>query len=243
MGWVKGHWGTRNGKRYWVRAHYRRDPGYSSTPGPARVPVHGKATSPSRVVTIAVALTFAAGGVTAGVLATGSPSDVSDVKVSQGDVAPTSSTFAQVGFKGVESALFAAGYNNIDYAIDFGGNCEAHSYGLVKSFFKAHPCRWLTRAYLAIHDGSESEAIIAISWVGMPSVASAEAYKKLVDEGGTGNVTELSREVGPYRAVKFDGEFYASGEEGSSVWNVQVQPVGLLPSAVADNLLNDSRQQ
>ena len=152
----------------------------------------------------------------------------------------SSVSVSQTGFKHAESALLAAGYNHIDYAIDFGSNCEAHSYGIVKTFFKTHPCKWLTRAYLAIHEENLGEAIVAMSWVGMPDVPSADKYKELVDEKGTGNVTELSREVGPYRAVKFDGGLYSSGIDGSCVWNVEVQPVGAIPPAVASGILSNS---
>jgi len=48
----------------------------------------------------------------------------------------------------------------------------------------------------------------------------------LVDRHGTGNVTELSRERGRYRNVRFTGEFYASRRENTTVVNAQAQPVG-----------------
>jgi hypothetical protein len=89
----------------------------------------------------------------------------------------------------------------------------------------------VTRAYLAIHDGSLGEVLVALSWVGIPDASSATEYKKLVDKGGTGNITELSRDTGGYRAVKYYEQFYKSGLDGSSVWNMEVQPVGQIPAS------------
>jgi hypothetical protein len=76
----------------------------------------------------------------------------------------------------------------------------------------------------------------------MPSAASATAYKKLVDKGGTGNITELSRDTGPYRTIKYSGEFYTSGLDGSSVWNVQLQPVGQIPTAFVSEIFDRFKQ-
>jgi hypothetical protein len=42
-----------------------------------------------------------------------------------------------------------------------------------------------------------------VSWVEMPDEAGARALKQLVDGNGTGNVTELSRERGRYRTVRY----------------------------------------
>ena len=91
-------------------------------------------------------------------------------------------------FKNVRSALLASGYKHIDFAEEYDSSCEQHSYGLVEGFFKSHPCNWLVRAYLAVHDSSLGEVLVALSWVGMPNPSSAAAYKALVDVGGTGNI-------------------------------------------------------
>jgi hypothetical protein len=74
------------------------------------------------------------------------------------------------------------------------------------------------------------------------NVASARRYKRMVDTPGTGNVTELSRDDGPYRDIRFDGKLYTSGMSGTAVWNVQVQPVGPVPLATLNKILAESRQ-
>lgn len=76
----------------------------------------------------------------------------------------------------------------------------------------------------------------------MPDASSAAAYKKLADTGGTGNITELSRNTGPYQKVKYTGQFYASGLDGLSVWNVQMQPVGSITTAFISGVYGKFKQ-
>lgn len=113
--------------------------------------------------------------------------------------------------------------------VKFDDDCSAHSYGQVHDFFLSSPCSLLTRTVFEIRDKRRNVILVAISWVDMPSAGTAEELIKLVDTDGTGNVTELSREKGRYRSVRFTGEFYESALDGSAVGNVQVQPVGPRP--------------
>ena len=76
----------------------------------------------------------------------------------------------------------------------------------------------------------------------MPNYSTAASYKHLVDGSGTGNVTELSRDVGPYRNVKYTGQFCTSGIVGADVWNVQAQPVAPTLAAVVNQIVAESRQ-
>ncbi len=64
-----------------------------------------------------------------------------------------------------------------------------------------------------------------VAWVEMPTEAEAGSLKQLLDTGGTGNVTELSRERGRYRTVRYTGDAYASSRDGAVVVNAQAQPV------------------
>jgi hypothetical protein len=84
----------------------------------------------------------------------------------------------------------------------------------------------LYRALFEVRDRRGGLGLVAVAWVDMPDVAQAVEFKQLVDRSGTGNVTELSRERGRYRNVRFDGERYASRREDTTVVNAQVQPVG-----------------
>jgi hypothetical protein len=143
-----------------------------------------------------------------------------------------------VYFKNAQDGLLASGYSHINFAVESDSNCGQHSYGQVEEFFKSHPCQWLTRAYMAIYDGRTGEVLVALAWVGMPNASLAAEYKKLVDTGRTGNITELSRDIGQYRAIKYDGKFYNSGLDGTSVWNVELQPIGPIPTAFVSGILD-----
>jgi hypothetical protein len=76
----------------------------------------------------------------------------------------------------------------------------------------------------------------------MPDSSSAKAYRSLIDTLGSGNVTELSREVKPYKNINFDGSAHESGIQGPDVWNVQVKPVFPATTDVIGKVLLDSRQ-
>jgi hypothetical protein len=160
--------------------------------------------------------------------------------------APPAAQYAQpeAGFQQAQAALRAAGYQGA-LAERLGGDCATYSYGQVQGFFQAHPCRWLARAYLAVSapgQGGATVVLVAISWVDMPSAQLAGQFKRLVDTGGTGNVTELSRDTGSYQDVSFSGAFYQSGITGTAVWNVQAQPVQPIAVPAVQAILRASRQ-
>jgi hypothetical protein len=105
------------------------------------------------------------------------------------------------------------------------GDCAAHSYGLVREFFRDNPCSALFRALFEVQDERRIVVLVAVAWVDMPDTRQARAFKDLVDRDGTGNITELSRETGPYQDVRFTGEHYTSIRDGETVINAQAQPV------------------
>ncbi len=108
----------------------------------------------------------------------------------------------------------------------FSTDCAAHSYGQVQDFFQAHPCDALFRGLYEVHGAGGSRVLVAVAWVDMPDVAEAIEFKNLVDRWGTGNITELSKEQSLYRRVRFTGQQYASVQDGSTVVNAQVEPLG-----------------
>ena len=253
---VRSYVQWRNGKPVHVRGYFR--PGGKKTantgnrphppPPPPSPPTPPLPPKPPRrrstrrtkklVVTVTIAVTLG----TAGTI-TATVSNASDGGTAgQPAAAAPNANVSLDDFKNVRSALLASGYKHIDFAEEYDSSCEQHSYGLVEGFFKSHPCNWLVRAYLAVHDSSLGEVLVALSWVGMPNPSSAAAYKALVDVGGTGNITELSRDTGPYQAVKYDAQFYISGVDISSVWNIQVQPVGAIPSAFTMSIFDELKQ-
>jgi hypothetical protein len=223
---------NKRGKLVHRRAHRRRVPGASVGDGSPRVrnrPVRSAGEQRAITLVIVIVVLVVLGAVATVAVKVASASG--GTTVNQADERPMSADTSATYFQSARSAFLAMSHGHVDLAVESGSNCEQHSYGKVADFFKSHPCQWLTRAYLAVHDGSLGEVLVALSWVGMPNASSAVEYKKLVDAGGTGNITELSRDTGPYRSVKYDGKIYKSGIDGSSVWNMEVQPVGQIPAS------------
>jgi hypothetical protein len=144
----------------------------------------------------------------------------------------------KVDFKRAEATLRASGYKT-KFGMRADTDCAAYSYGQVHDFFKSNPCKWLARAYVVLGD---SEILVAISWVGMPNASLARRYKKLVDTPGSGNVTELSRDVTRYRKLKYGDGPHTSGIHGADVWNVQVRPIFPKSTAEITEIIIDSRQ-
>ncbi|GAA4971090.1 hypothetical protein GCM10025792_12990 [Pseudonocardia tropica] len=126
---------------------------------------------------------------------------------------------------------------------DDSGDCAANSYGRVRQYLLAHPCSSLRRAQFEVRDSKGDVALVPIAWVEMPTKAEADALKQLMDTGGTGNITELSRQRGRYRTVRYTGDAYASRQDGRLVVNAQAQPVlrgwtGLALTSIATNAVH-----
>lgn len=125
----------------------------------------------------------------------------------------------------VQVRLTSAGLRVTGRIVDDAADCAAHSYGRVREFFRDHPCTSLRRAQFEVRDRNGDVALVPIAWVDMPTEAEARQLKTLMDTAGTGNVTELSRERGRYRTVRYTGDAYASRRDGTTVVNTQAQPV------------------
>ena len=75
-------------------------------------------------------------------------------------------------------------------------NCEEHSYLKVKKFFADTKCTGLTRQlYTATVDGKKTYTSVSV--VRMADAQAAQELKKLTEETGTGNVSDLVREGKP----------------------------------------------
>jgi hypothetical protein len=210
---VRSH---RRGDGTHVRAHTRR--------------------GPRRRATVGVALGAA---VTVGVALPG-PGGSLPVKPR---VPHPSSTEARVRveIKRIELRLKTKGFRATT-RVDRQQDCTAHSYGLVRDYFRSHPCNGVTRAVIEVTDKRRNVVLIAVSRVDMPSAAEARQYKRLVDRDRTGNVTELSRDRGSYRSYRYTGRFYTSSIDGPSVENIQVEPVGWSPAVAAIDRLRRAAQ-
>jgi hypothetical protein len=100
-------------------------------------------------------------------------------------------------------------------------NCAASATGSVRLFLIRHPCNAYAGRRLTIHRQGTA-ALVAISWVEMPTAALARQYKATADVPNTGN---------PPGERGFSGLCYASGQRGTKVWTEQVKPFGYVPVA------------
>lgn len=114
----------------------------------------------------------------------------------------------------------------VNHRFDTADDCAAHSYGDVREYFRTQPCVALHRAWFEVRDRRRGLVLVAVSWVEMPDTGSAREFHELVDTYGTGNVTELSREQGRHRRVRFTGRYYEDRRAGTTVVNAQAEPVG-----------------
>ena len=181
-----------------------------SDPGPRR-------SGAGAALVALVAAAAVAGGASTAVSSAGSLGSGANVRAGT-QVGPQRSQAAR-------ARLVARGVRVDAQATDDAADCAAHSYGEVRDFFRQRPCVALHRAAFQVRDDRGDVVLIAVSWVEMPDEAGARAFKTLVDVHGTGNATELSRERGRYRSVRFTGDAYASRRDGTVVANAQAQPV------------------
>jgi hypothetical protein len=242
----RGTWATSKlGKRFWRRGGpVHRADGKSVSSESLGTPLTTESATARKSSGMTVAVTVAAAGIVAtvtilslpgGGASTGAPENVDNAASAEASAHTTSH------IRQAEAALFANGYK-VQLDTQFDSNCRKHSYGAVQNFFRADPCNWLVRTYFAVSLGGKGLTIVAVSWVDMPNIRSAKKYKHLVDRSGTGNITELSRDSGPYKNIHFNADIYSSGMIGRSVWNAEVQPVDPVATAVAYKILEDSKQ-
>ena len=183
------------------------------------------------VVVLAVAI--GTGGTAVGVSASGG--SASSASASSSSSGARSSQARQRSSVNVRLRLEQRGFRVEQPHFDGSADCVARSYGAVREYFRDEPCTGLSRALFEVHDRRNNVVLVAVAWVEMPDFASARQLHDLVDRHGTGNVTELSRDQGRYRNVRFSGEYYTSRRDGTTVVNVQAQPVGR--AAVAAGLV------
>ena len=96
-------------------------------------------------------------------------------------------------------------------------NCIDSATKGVKHFLELHHCKqFAAAARIVVKPGTTAQ--VAFSWVEMPTAALGSKYKTEVDTPGTGNPPGISS--------AFNGECYASGQQGATVWTIWVRPTG-----------------
>lgn len=168
-----------------------------------------------RAVAVVVAVTVA--GTVGGLAATGnfsasSNNSSSDLSVQVNvDLNRTIDALSSLGFGG--RRISTSGTSGSSYRT----GCAESATGLVRQFLTHHPCEQFSAETWTI-TRQDATAQVAFSWVEMPSASLAGQYKAEVDTYSTGNPPGVS--------MAFDGRCYASDQQGSTVWTVEVQPTG-----------------
>lgn len=233
--YVPGHWSDNPRRR-------RKSVGQGGAPSRPRTPSSLPASGRTGI-TVAITVALAGFGIAAVILTAGSSAGSASLSGEGSAPVTTSGAPAEVSIAVNRSeALLAAAGHQVNTSWAFDKDCAENSYGQVLNFFLSHPCRWLFRAAATLLVPGYGAILVAISWVGMPSMTWAKEYKLLVDAQGTGNTVELTRLSGPYKNVGYSGSFYLSGMLGADVWNSEVEPVSAMPVTVTAKILSDSRQ-
>ncbi|MDT8914791.1 hypothetical protein [Amycolatopsis sp. PS_44_ISF1] len=89
-------------------------------------------------------------------------------------------------------------------------DCAANSYGKAQGFFTDTPCASLARALYTVESG-DAKALVSVALVSMPQASQAADLKKLTDQDGTGNITDLVRD----HTYKASGAPSVSGEKAA----------------------------
>jgi len=226
---------------------YTRSDGTKVRGYTARNPRRGSDSRRSKAaytVAIALSATITVGGVTAGLAISSSggsaASAASNAKGEKLDVTASGES-AWASFKNTAEKILASGYKNTAY-LSSDQNCASHSEGKIQEFFRSNPCKWLARAYIVVQQDSQGMMLVNITWVDMPDSTLAEECKQLMDTPGSGSITELSRESGPYRDTPLSKDYYMTGISGAVVWNVQIQPFNSIPADIISTIVDDSYQ-
>lgn len=161
-------------------------------------------------------VTFTVAGTVGGLVATGSfssssagSSDLSvQVKV---DLNKTIEALSSLGFGGRRISI--SGSAGSSYPTD----CAQKATSLVRKFLTRHPCEGYAAQTWTI-TRQDATTQVALSWVEMPTDSLASQYKVEVDTYSTGNPPGVS--------PAFNGLCYASDQQSSTVWTVEVRPTG-----------------
>jgi hypothetical protein len=191
---------------------------------------------PEGWVVAAVALVFLLGTGVLGYLLVSSPRNpapaaaTSPAGVAAGAAVPGGAADAPAADRqlaAVTDRLRGIGYRVTSAGSTDDTDCAANAYGQSKAFLAAHRCAGLHRALLEVQGQRGGSALLALAWVGMPDETGAANLKAELDRPGSGNIVELSKDNARYRNVAFNGIYYASARQASTVVTAEAQPVAV----------------
>jgi hypothetical protein len=208
--------------RWRIRIRIRRRSGNSGSPSPS-----GGGRNAARTFLLATSLAMI-------VVVAGPPAARSALGSGE-SVTSTSGTARSQSENNPKAAVIQAGlagqkFRIVSHSVDNTGPCENHSYGKVQEFFQKNQCVSLRRElYILADDRGGVRVLLAVAHVGMRDADQARCLQGLLDKNGSGNITELSRERGPYKSVRYDGAVFTSGRDQAIVANAQAKSIQGVP--------------
>jgi hypothetical protein len=178
--------------------------------------IHSRPRKAGRIVTIAVAV--AVTGTVGGLAITGnfneSANGSNNLSVNVDlDLNKAVGSLSSLRFGGRQ--ISSLGISGASHPTD----CAQSATGQVRQFLTRYPCKqFATSIWTITRQGATAQVVF--SWVEMPTTSLAGQYKIVVDTYRTGNP--------PGIPATFNGRCYASGQQDSTVWTVEVQPTGKL---------------
>lgn len=182
-------------------------------------PSRRRRTGRIAAIAVAVTVTGTVGGlaVTGNFSASASGSNNLSLKVSI-DLNKAVASLSSLGVVGRQ--ISSSGISGANHPTD----CAQSATGQVRQFLTRYPCKQYAASIWTIARQSATTQVV-FSWVEMPTTPLAGQYKTVVDTFHTGNP--------PGAPTTFNGRCYASGQQDSIVWAVEVRPTG--------NLNNDQK--
>lgn len=92
--------------------------------------------------------------------------------------------------------------------------CVAHAFGEVRKFLVRTPCVSLDRMLFGLADEKGNVIVVSVVWIGFRSRSDTQAFKRLDDVHGTGDITPLGGTLVDLADVHFTGHHYQSRLDG-----------------------------
>lgn len=104
-------------------------------------------------------------------------------------------------------------------------NCAAHSYGRVRRYLLATPCRGLDRLLFTLRGSNGGTIAVAVAWVEFGTPPRAAEFRRIDDIWGTGQIAPLPGARAGIPNVRLSGQHYRSGRTGTLAVVAEAEPV------------------
>lgn len=115
--------------------------------------------------------------------------------------------------------------------------CLAASTDRIREFFLHTPCKSLERLLLAVGDDRGNSAVISVAWAGFHNRADAEAFERIENVHGNGDIIPLATTALGLVDIRFTGLHFDSRRDNSKVVVAEAEAAnGHIDNTVLDAL-------